>query len=352
MTQADRVYSTPPASSPAIPEGDIGAHGAVKLSVWSPILTRPAGACQPVGREREPKARESTSTERAGVRTLSRRLLMNMFVSFAAVATAAPAVAVTPNDEMLAIDNEAVLVRVEQIVDLLRTRYIREGWRIDEQAATLALDYFRRQVHGPAYADEEADTAALHQAQQFLSSHGQSLDWVHDGNLVGMICNGAHHSKRANEITDAELLALEEKIFELDERAHAHDEEINQQVEIWRSELERLEEARWNGGPVLTAKERSEAIRAMPAHQEHVRLASIAEPIAIERDQLIKKMWTIPARTAEGRRSKLLVLLSCVMRSGWTEVDKDADWDVEMARKLMIEFVGGAPAEELRGQFA
>lgn len=63
-------------------------------------------------------------------------------------------------------------------------------------------------------------------------------------------------------------------------------------------------------------------------------------------------MWATPARTSEGRRSKLLVLLSCVMRSGWNVVDVDADWDVEMARKLMIEFVGGEAAQELRGQFA
>ncbi|MCC8937560.1 hypothetical protein H8A99_14030 [Bradyrhizobium sp. Arg68] len=109
----------------------------------------------------------------------------------------------------------------------------------------------------------------------------------------------------------------------------------------------------WNGGPYLNAKERSAAIKAMPAHQEHARLAGVVEPFAIARGELIKKMWTMPAHSAEGRRSKLLVLLSCVMRSGWTVVDAaEADLDVELARKLTIEFVGGEPAEEHLGQFA
>lgn len=79
----------------------------------------------------------------------------------------------------------------------LRTCYIREVWKMDEQGATLALDYFRRQVHGPAFADEDEDAAAYHQALEFFRSHGQSLDWIHDGNPVGMICGLAKVSPRA-----------------------------------------------------------------------------------------------------------------------------------------------------------
>jgi hypothetical protein len=45
------------------------------------------------------------------------------------------------------------------------------------------------------------------------------------------------------------------------------------------------------------------------------------------------------------------VLLACVMGSEWTETDKDADYDIEMARKLLIEFIGGEPGEMLRDQF-
>ncbi|MET4801228.1 hypothetical protein [Bradyrhizobium sp. LB11.1] len=278
---------------------------------------------------------------------------MNMFVSSAAVAAAAPAVVAKAHTEPpLAIDNETILARVEQIVGFLRTCYIHEGWKMDEQGATLTLDYFRRQVHGPAFKDEDEDTAALYQAQQFLSSHGQSLDWVHDGNPIGMICGGARHSDWANMAIDTELLALEEKIFELDESANEHAEEIYRLQEAWVGELHRLEDLRWTEGVHSTAKERWEAVKAMPESKEHNRLVKLTEPYAVERDELIKRMWTIPARTPEGRRSKLLVLLACVMRGGWTDTDKDADWDIEMARKLMIEFVGGTPAKDLGEQFA
>jgi hypothetical protein len=90
----------------------------------------------------------------------------------------------------------------------------------------------------------------------------------------------------------------------------------------------------------------------MPESKEHTRLCALIERHDQEMVALVKEMWTIPARTSEGRRSKLLVLLACVMGGDWTVVDKDADWDVKMARKLMIEFVGGEPARELQGQFA
>jgi hypothetical protein len=68
-------------------------------------------------------------------------------------------------------------------------------------------------------------------------------------------------------------------------------------------------------------------------------------------DALIKQMFAIPAHTADGRRAKATVLLTCIMGSEWTETDKDADYDVEMARKLLIEFIGGEPGEMLRDQF-
>ena len=51
----------------------------------------------------------------------------------------------------------------------------------------------------------------------------------------------------------------------------------------------------------------------------------------------------------EGRRAKALVLIGSVMgRSDWLASDKDADWDVEMARNLLVEFVGDESGEELR----
>jgi hypothetical protein len=66
-----------------------------------------------------------------------------MFVSAAAIAavpTAAPALAGNQSDER---SPSAILARAEEVVDLLRTRYVREGWKIDETAAERALEYFR-----------------------------------------------------------------------------------------------------------------------------------------------------------------------------------------------------------------
>jgi hypothetical protein len=46
------------------------------------------------------------------------------------------------------------------------------------------------------------------------------------------------------------------------------------------------------------------------------------------------------------------VLISCVMGADWRRVDEETDYDIRMARNLLLDFVGGEPGEELRGQFA
>lgn len=91
MAKSDRVYSTPPTSLPVILSESIGAHGAVKLSSRSLIPASGVGACQPVGDQREPDTMESTSTERAGLPTLSRRFFMNYVVTAAAAVASAVA---------------------------------------------------------------------------------------------------------------------------------------------------------------------------------------------------------------------------------------------------------------------
>jgi hypothetical protein len=154
---------------------------------------------------------------------------------------------------------------------------------------------------------------------------------------------------------DSALLKLEEQIFEQHEAAHAFDDEIDRVVEIWTGEGIRLErealKEQLAGRPTLTSKERWELVRAMPESKEHTRLAGLADPFFDRRDALGKQMFAIPAQTADGRRAKVTVLLACVMGSEWTGTDKDADYDIEMARKLLIEFVGGGPGEMLRDQF-
>jgi hypothetical protein len=161
----------------------------------------------------------------------------------------------------------------------------------------------------------------------------------------------------AAPLDDSVLLQLEEQIFEQYEAAHANDDDLYKVHVIWRDEFSRLEnealKEQLAGRPTLTSKERWELVKAMPESKEHNRLVTLGEPFFARMDVLIKQMFAIPAHTADGRRAKVTVLLTCIMPHEWrTENDKDADYDIEMARKLLIEFVGGEPGEMLRDQFA
>ena len=86
----------------------------------------------------------------------------------------------------------ATLPRAEQIVELLTTCYVREGWKIDKAAAKRALAYCQAYARDGSDPDDERKVA-----MDFFHSHGQSLDWVFCGDIGGMICGLAKHSERA-----------------------------------------------------------------------------------------------------------------------------------------------------------
>jgi hypothetical protein len=151
---------------------------------------------------------------------------------------------------------------------------------------------------------------------------------------------------------DAELLELEEKIFDLIHAMDDFDPEISRLHEIWTGEMLRLEAAAAAGESTLSRTERSAIVRAMPECIEHTRLCNLQHPLDEEAGRLAKQMWEIPAKTPEGRRSKFLVLLAYFMPREWSEADVDADCEIEYARKFMIEMIGGEPAEQLREQLA
>jgi hypothetical protein len=121
-------------------------------------------------------------------------------------ASAIPAVALTQNPATAlspAISPEnaaAVLARCEQLIDVLRTRHIREGWALDEAGAERTLNYFKRAVATSVGEDDDPEFWA---ACDFLRSHGQSLDWVLIGEPSGMICRSAAVSPRAAAIAAA-----------------------------------------------------------------------------------------------------------------------------------------------------
>jgi hypothetical protein len=83
-------------------------------------------------------------------------------------------------------------------------------------------------------------------------------------------------------------------------------------------------------------------------YQEHDRLSDLQAAHRAKMEDMIRTMWATPARTPEGRRAKVLVLLGCILPVDWREVE--ADWGVKEARDLLIEFVGGEPAKQLRDQ--
>jgi hypothetical protein len=67
--------------------------------------------------------------------------------------------------------------------------------------------------------------------------------------------------------------------------------------------------------------------------------------------KLLDQMWATPAHTSEGRRAKLNVLLGRVLGEKWYGQDGELECEMRKARDMMIEFVGGEPAEQLRDQF-
>ena len=85
-----------------------------------------------------------------------------------------------------AIDHHAILARVEQIIDLLRTCHVCDGWKLDEEGAERTLRYFRHCADG-----SQDDNHEFTAASAFLYRNGQSLDWVILGDPRGMICRAA-----------------------------------------------------------------------------------------------------------------------------------------------------------------
>jgi hypothetical protein len=142
---------------------------------------------------------------------VSRRVVMNKMLAIPVITaipmtpalTASPAIAGAPSASIHA----ATLARAEEVVDILRTRSIRKGWKIDEAAAERALAYCRNCAENNSYPDEE-DSLAMEEEEaaiSFFYSHGVSFDWVFAGDITGLICAGAHHSKRANDIADGRV---------------------------------------------------------------------------------------------------------------------------------------------------
>ncbi len=88
----------------------------------------------------------------------------------------------------------------------------------------------------------------------------------------------------------------------------------------------------------------------MPEHIEHERLIDLQDAHWDAADRLVNQMWALPAQTPEGKCSKFLVLLGHIMGEEWRNQDDhhNTSYEIKRARSLMIELVGGEPAEQLR----
>jgi hypothetical protein len=129
---------------------------------------------------------------------LSQRETLEDYRSTALIAKSLAKDIVTAGKKLIAIGDDrpaASLPRAEQIVELLSTCYVREGWTIDKAAAKRALAYVRKYAKDGSDPDEGRRVA-----MDFFHSHGQSLDWVFCGDIGGMICGLAKHSERAADV--------------------------------------------------------------------------------------------------------------------------------------------------------
>jgi hypothetical protein len=160
----------------------------------------------------------------------------------------------------------------------------------------------------------------------------------------------------AAPLDDSALVKLEEQIFEQYEAATAYDDEIIRLSAIWHAESRRRYDEMLSrevqAGKYLTPDERWALATDIPECKEHTRVVNLQEPFYVRMNVLVKQMFAMPAHTAEGRRAKVTVLLGCILGDDWRGTDDETDYPEQMARGLLIEFVGGEPGKMLSDQFA
>ena len=156
---------------------------------------------------------------------------------------------------------------------------------------------------------------------------------------------------RTCSLDDSRLVELEEMIFEYDDAAGAFDSENIRNSNIWQAEYKRLADEVDAGRSTLTKDEIWAIVVETPASKEHDRISKIQNELYAKSEPLIAELFATPALTSEGRRAKAMVLIGVIMDRDWQRADAETDYPEQMARNLLIEFVGGEPGEMLRGQF-
>jgi hypothetical protein len=123
------------------------------------------------------------STSQAGIEAKAAALLMDETTfddhRFGDIAGSLAKDILATGEKLIALGDDrraASLPRAQQIVELLSTCYVREGWKINKAAAKRALAFVR------GYAKDGSDPDDGRKAAlDFFHSRGQSLDWVFCG---------------------------------------------------------------------------------------------------------------------------------------------------------------------------
>jgi hypothetical protein len=143
-----------------------------------------------------------------------------------------------------------------------------------------------------------------------------------------------------------DLLELRDRIFKCYAEARSYDDEINRLAWILHDQRDLLyKDCTMSPGAI------SKKICATRESREQSRLIDLQDAPYAEMDKLISQMWKTPANNDAGRLAKVEVLLECILRTEWQGPDEDLDYGIREARQLLIEFVGGEAAANLRFQF-
>jgi hypothetical protein len=154
---------------------------------------------------------------------LSRRSLVAGAASLPALA-AGTAVAIEAEPDPAAArmigdtSRAACSARAQHIVTLLDDCYIREGWHetFDRERAARFLENVR------TFDEHDGDDPRFTEILEWTRDHGQSLDWLFQGDVRGMIAGHARNSAAASQ-----LAAEPDPIFAVIDRHRAATDAFN-----------------------------------------------------------------------------------------------------------------------------
>jgi hypothetical protein len=108
--------------------------------------------------------------------------------------------------------------RMEQIITTLATRVVAEGWHESWESGPMPKRAAEVMAYLRARAAGKRENAAQDAAMvAFISDCGQSVDWIFDGDVGGMICRAAGAKvEKAQMVPREKVQEIAHEIFELE----------------------------------------------------------------------------------------------------------------------------------------